>query len=167
MRRSSKMENYILKTNYFGRFWTWLKRGLVLLSLILGVIYFELVYPGGLLWKGLFLLSFSLYIFLRPTDDLAVDKRYFYHFKRSIQPTFSRTVKYDIERIKSIKVGGIYSPQFEIMELLGTGFSNTIEITFVDNSSVTLNLPIYKKELVKIVLKIKELIKSKNTMGDD
>lgn len=155
-------KTYIIKTNYFNRPWTWIKRTLVFLFLIMTIIYSEWVYPGGLLWKYLFLLLSGLYLFLKPKDDLAIDDKYFYHLKRSIQPFFSRTAKYDLAKIKSIKAGGIYSPPFEIMELLGTGFSNSIEIIFKDNSSIILNLPIYKKDLVFVISKVKELMGLKN-----
>jgi len=149
---------YIYKTNYFHRSWTWVKRGMVLLYFIMMILYSELAYPGGLVWKCSFFITCGIFLFLKPKDDLAIDAKYFYHLRTSIQPFFSRIDKYEIGKIKSIRVGGIYSRQFEIMELLGFGFSNSIEIIFKNNSSIILNLPIYKKELVFLVAKVRELM---------
>lgn len=131
---------------------------MVLLFLIASVLYSELVYPGGLLWKFVLLLVSGLYVFFKPIDDLALDSRYFYHLKRSPIAFFSRADKYEIGTIKSIKVAGIYSPEFEIMGLLGSGFSNSIEIIFKNNSSMTLYLQIYKKELVFVISKVNKLM---------
>jgi hypothetical protein len=126
------------------------------------MLTFELSYHGWYLWKGLFLIVCGLYILLKPKDDLAVKNRHLYHFENSLVPFLSRTKIYDIAEIRSIKVGGIYSSEFEVMDFLGNGFSNRLEIIFEDDSSKTLNLRIYKKDLtfvVSLVSKVKAAYK--------
>ena len=146
-------------TNYFKHPLTWVKRALGFSLIIIFVTYLELTYPGGLFWKGFLLFVSGLYFALMPKDDLAIDDEYLYHLKRSILPFFSRTDKYKISRIKSLGIGGANSTEFEIQDILGSGFSNSLEITFKDNSSRILNLRIYKEDLVFIASKVKELMK--------
>ena len=154
----SQTEAFLYKTNYFNRPWTWIKRMLVFCFFVGLMVYFEYRDAGEIHWKYLFLLVCAIVLLLFPKDDLAIDGRYLYHFRRSIVPIFSRTKMYELKEIKVIRTAGVYSRQFEIMELLGYGFSNSIEMIFKDDSSVTLNLPIYKSDLTKIVFKAKELL---------
>jgi hypothetical protein len=60
--------------------------------------------------------------------------------------------------IKSINVGGTYTKAFEVMEFLGYGFTNTVEIVFKDDSSESLDVKIYRNDLDLFALKIRQLV---------
>jgi hypothetical protein len=154
---------FIMKTDYFTDPWTWLKRllefGIALLFLFWvttqepeqGTSYFWVKY----LLFGLI----TIFIFVRPKDELALDIDNLYYIKKSLIPFMSKTNEYKISKIKSIGYRGVFSGKTEILGLLGSGTNrNRLEIIFKDNSSRSHDLTIYKDELVTIVSKVKELI---------
>jgi hypothetical protein len=154
---------YIFKTNYFNRPLMLIKRMFIITFLILVLIYSVQAYPGAVLWKSLLAIICILYVVVKPQDDLAIDEKHFYHFKRSILPSFNRTREIDIDRIKSIgEVKGIHSWQFEMMKLLEIGFPVSVKIIFKDNSSTILTVPLKKKRVHVFLLKLKEVMSKRN-----
>jgi hypothetical protein len=154
-------KRFLFATNYFSWSWTWVKRAIVLFVLILMMLYFHFLSPEGLVFKALFVLFSVVFLLAAPKNDLAVDDEFLYHFKRSLIPFFADVKKYKIDRIASIKCGGTYSSNFEIMDLLGYGYVNTIEVIFMDNSSISIEAPIYRKDMDKIVAKVHAVMRLK------
>ncbi len=158
---NSNKRAYIARTDYFNDPWTWAKRTFVFLFLIGVTIYWEWTHEGVLLWKYFVVPVCTIFIYLNPRDDLAIDDKYFYHLRRSLLSIFNTVKKYEIDRMKYAKCSGIFSPNFEFIHLLGYGHSNSIEISFDDDSSITLNVLIYKEELISLLGKVNEIIKRK------
>ena len=153
--------NYIIQTNYFNNPWTWIIRlaqSLVAILILYSIDLQKLEQKNDLLWVGYILAGLLVVaFFVRPIDELALNKEGFYHIKKSIIPFLNRTTCYNISNIKGIGVGGIFS--FGTFALLDPrGNRNRLEITFKDNSSISHDLNIYKKELKRIAVKVTELL---------
>lgn len=151
----------IVRTNTFGHYWTWIKR-----SILLGIILFVLllVYVDGdhvLLGYVLAIVS-CFVIFSIPKDDVALDRKYFYHVKKSLVPFFTTSSRVEIEKIKSIKCQGTYSKEYDLLAFLSFGqlyqAVNSVDITFKDNSSHSFNVGIYRDDLDHVIYKVRELI---------
>ena len=152
----------IIKTNYFNHYWTWIKRAILFIIILVVILLWESMNPEYS-WVGyLFVLIMFIIIFTIPMDDLALDRKYFWHVKKSIVPFFSRVNRYDLSKIKSIKGKGTYSKGNDLFGFMSLGniyqSMNSIEIIFIDDSSVVINIAIYKKELDEVVLKVRELL---------
>jgi hypothetical protein len=157
---------YIIKTNYFNRRLTWIKRSLEFLVLLmfLGWIYYLEYQDGGTNYPWVKYALFtvvSIFIFVRQQDDLAVDKDNLYYMKKSLLPVFEKTTKYSISKIKSIGCGGVYDTDTEFLGR-ARARSNRLEIVFKDNSSSCHDVTIYKGELKAIVKRVQWLINQKN-----
>lgn len=154
--------HFLIKTDYFNKRWTWIKRGFEFLAALGFLFWLHVVeseshrpnYP----WIKYFLFAvLTVYIFGRPKDELALDKENFYYIKRSIFPFFNRMVKYPISSIKSIGCGGLLDTD---TEFLGRArpTRNRLEIIFKDNSSRSHDVTIYKKQLKVIVKNVQLLL---------
>ena len=153
---------YILKTDYFKRPSTWIKRWLEFFALVLflGWVYYmeseaEVVnYP----WvKYVLFLVIAVFIFARQQDELAVDRDNLYYIKKSLVPWFTKTTRYNISKMKSIGCGGVYEPETEFLGR-ARATDNRLEIIFKDNSSRCHDVAIYKTELKEIVTRVQWLI---------
>jgi hypothetical protein len=153
---------YIIKTNYFNRPWTWIKRYFEFLA-ALGFLFWTYILesddPGSMYpWIKYSLFGLlTFYIFSRPKDELAVDEENLHYIKKSIVPFFNRMTKYKISEIKSIGCGGVYHINTEFL-LKGNRYRNRLEIVFKDNSSKSHEVTIYKTELKAIVKGVQMLI---------
>ncbi|MDN5204130.1 hypothetical protein QQ008_22245 [Fulvivirgaceae bacterium BMA10] len=155
----------LIETDYFSKPWTWVKRifAIVILAMIIAVWELEIQF------QFLKLISFVLITLLilgKRKDDLMVDDQYLVHLKTSIFPVFSKEIRYEISRIKSIKGGGFHSQSVEILEFLSPGYTkgdeSDIEIIFKDNSSTSLSVAIYKKDLKKVLETVREVMAKQN-----
>lgn len=157
-------KTFIIKTDYFNQSWTWIKRTILFIILALVIFLWGFSNPKYELIGFLLVGIASIIVFSIPKDDLAVDKEYIYCIRKSILPFFSKTKKYEISKIKSVRCNGNYSRSNDLFNFLSLGnlyqSLNSIEINFKDNSSISLNVAIYKKELNGIILKVSELISS-------
>ena len=99
----------------------------------------------------------TAYIFMKPQDELALDKENLHYIKRSIFPFLTRTTKYKISQIKSIGCGGAYDTDTEFL-IRGNPYRNRLEIIFKDSSSKSHDVTIYKKELQAIIKEVLRLI---------
>ena len=156
--------NFIDRTHYFTRATTWIKRltFIGLLSLIILTRDFEYAF----IQYGL--LTFISFIVLTyRKDDIALDTKYFYHLRTSIIPSLSKIEKFEIAAIESIRYKGFDS---WIWKLKGgksmRGSDSGIEITFKDNTSVSLDVDIYKKDLGRIIGKVRIIMRKKRQEED-
>jgi hypothetical protein len=157
------IDDKVYKTDYFGKPWTWIKRiGLFVLFVFLVTAWEIAEDPWDYWWIKYAVFTFlSVGLFLSPVDDIVVDSRCFYHFRRSLVPSRSKVHKYDISSIKAIRCIGVHVRGLSIMEMVGTNRqisveTNTVEISFKDGAYKSLELAIYKKELIFYVSKIRE-----------
>lgn len=164
---SSEFEpDKVLKTNYFNQSWTWYKRIGYFLFFVLLVIGWEIAEdPWSYWWIKYAILTFlSLGLFLSRVDDIGVDDKYFYHFKKSLIKSKDKVDRYEIATIKTIRCLGVHAPGLTLQEWTGTNRqlsteTNSVEMSFKDGTYKSLELAIYKKELIFFVGKIRERMK--------
>jgi hypothetical protein len=110
--------------------------------------------------RYLVILLIALVVLIAQKDDLAVDQYYFYHIRTSLVPFLTRIEKYEIAKMESIRARAFKS---EFWEYFGRGSlrgtADGIEITFIDNNSISLDVRIYKDELTPIIDLVKEKMK--------
>jgi hypothetical protein len=132
--------------------------------IFLGIVALTLPLENELLFvkfAGVGLVVF--YFIAKPKDDLAVTDKLLLHIKRSAIKNFSRVDQYQISEMISIRCGGIHTDRWELVDFFNGGGStggyyNTIEMTFRNGDSKSLQLPIDRKKLdtiVKIVYDLK------------
>ena len=102
------------------------------------------------------------YFIVKPKDDLAVTDTLLLHIKRSAFNKFTRIDEYNISELISIRCGGIHTDGWELVGFFNGGGSsggyyNTIEMTFRNGDSKSLQLPIDRKKLDTIVKIIHDL----------
>lgn len=118
--------------------------------------------PWDYWWiKYAIFIATSFGLFFSPVDDIAVDQKFLYHIRRSLLKTRTKVDKYEISKIKSLRCLGVHAPGLTLYEMVGTSRrpnfeTNTVEITFKDDSYKSLELAIYKKELIFYVSKVRE-----------
>jgi hypothetical protein len=156
-------DNKIYKTNYFAKPWTWTKRlALFILFLVLVVTWEMNEEPWDYWWiKYLIFGLLSIGLFLSPVDDIMVDKAFFYHIRTSLIKAKTKVDKYNISSISSIRCLGVHVPGPSIHEIVGTNrqlstATNTVEISFKDGTYKSLEVAIYKKELIFYLERIRE-----------
>lgn len=152
--------NYIIQTNYFASSWTWIKRFIFFLLLVFLIIYWKIGIDYS--WIKPILISLSLILLIGwPKDELALDNKYLYYRTKSIFPFLCKEIKLETGNIVSIRFAGYHTKTIEFLEFLTPGntgtTSNSVEINFKDNTSQSLEISIYKKDLRKIVDKINEM----------
>ncbi len=159
-------DDKVLRTDYFNKSWTWYKRIGYFLFFVFLVTAWEVAEdPWDYWWIKYLILTFlSLGLFLSPVDDIAIDNMFFYHIKRSLLKSKNKIDKYDIATIKSVRCLGVHAPGLTLQEMAGPNRqlsteTNTLEITFKDGTYKSLELAIYKKELIYYAEKIRERIK--------
>lgn len=155
-------KEYLVSTNYFNQAWTWILRGvrfLIAMLFLYLVDLQELETGSNILVLGLVfaaLLAFVLLVW--PTDELALDKDNIYFIRKSLWSELNRTIKYKISNLKGIgtynmsKPAGIHALFIPIWDV------HRVEIIFKDDSSLSRDLMIPKKELKKILLMVRENI---------
>jgi hypothetical protein len=161
------MPSYLLETNYYSSAWVWIKR----LAIWLAALFILLVWdfsdmpPYGKFAVYLGFILFSAILLLSPVDDLAVDGKYFYYIRTSFLHVFSRTTRYEISTLNSIRCVGVHAPGITIGEMTTRryqgGYTNTIEMSFIDGSYKSLEVGVYKQELIEILQKVHELMPAK------
>jgi hypothetical protein len=108
---------------------------------------------GGYIFIGILAVFFLLW----PTDELVVDNGNLCFIKKSLLPIVNKTTRYNLSGFKRIGTYNISKPA-GILALLVPVFNlYRIEIVFKDGSSKSHDLIIHKKELKKILLKVREL----------
>lgn len=156
---------YIFSTSYFYQPWTWFKRfgeSLVAFGFFYWVTLQEVDGVKYQWIKYTLLVLVIGYIFGRPKDELALDKKYLYILKISILPFLNYTYKYEIAEIKSIGCSGLFEGTTELFGLLDIERNkNRIEIIFNDHSSKSFDVGIYKKDIKTIISNLNILMKSK------
>jgi hypothetical protein len=104
------------------------------------------------------------YLIAKPKDDLALTDKLLLHIKRSAINKFTRIDSFDISELTSIRCGGIHTDKWELVDFFNGGgnnggYYNTIEMTFRNGKSKSLELPIDRKKLDTIVKIIYDLKK--------
>lgn len=120
--------------------------------------------------KIVFISLITFFFIAKPVDDLGINENYLFHIKKSVVSGFTKVDKYKLSSVKSIRCGGIYSDKWELVDFFGgggtskgsmRGHGNTIEMSFVDGSSTSIELPISRDLLDKIVKLAYELKEDK------
>lgn len=153
----------LITTDYFNQPWTWYKKiGYFLFFLTIAMAWELSEDPWDYWWiKYAILTFFTLGLFLSPIDDIALDDQYFYHIRRSLLKSLDKVIKYDISTIHTIRCLGVHVKGLSMHEMVGTNRqlsteTNTVEISFKDGTYKSLELAIYKKELIFYVEQIRE-----------
>lgn len=158
------MPAYILETDYYGNAWVWSKRlaiWVVMLLIFLAWDFSDMPpYGQFAVYMGFILLSSIL--MLSPIDDLAVDEKYFYHIRTSFLPAFSRITRYEISRLRTVRCEGVHVAGITIREITTRryqgGYTNTIEMSFTDGSYKSIEVGIYKRDLIEILQHVQAFI---------
>jgi hypothetical protein len=154
--------NFLYRTNYYQREWTWIRRIIAMIFLGTGALLLPL--QGDLQFLNFIVAGLVvIYFIAKPKDDLAVTDKLLLHIKRSTIKKFTRIDKYEISEIISIRCGGIHTDGWELMDFFNGGgnsggYYNTVEMTFRNGESKSLQLAIDRKKLdtiVKIVYDLK------------
>lgn len=152
---------FLDRTNYFRRPTTWLKRIAVIILFSSQILWWD--FGSDYLQYLLIFLIISAIVILRK-EDLAVDHNHFYYLQTSIIPSLSKTEKFEITKIKSIR-GKAYQSWF--WSIYGQrslmGFCG-VELTLSENQSASLATSIYKKDMDRIVYKVKRLMDEKRSL---
>lgn len=157
---------YIIKTDYFSKPWTWIKRFFKFLFLVVFLVWINTTESGGAIarydWIKYTLFGIiGLYIFIKPMDELALDSKNLYYVKKSILKMFCKTTEYRISNMKSIGCGGVYDRDTEFL-IKGNSYRNRLEIIFKDSTSKSHDVTIYKSELKEIVNQVLRLLNQKS-----
>jgi hypothetical protein len=159
-------KQYIYQTNYFGNTWTWVGRAisfLVAAAVLFLVDLNELKAGNQFLLYGYFLVAALVIVMLAlPTDELALDNEMLYFERKSLFPAFNQVVHYKISDLKGIGTYSIGGSSGIFSLLLPVWSVNRIEIIFNDDSSCSRDVITNKKELKKILLKVRGLMADKN-----
>ena len=152
---------YLFKTDYFHRDWTWVKRGLIMMVLNMGILALPMESPYGY-WKVILILLITTFLLLRPVDDLALDRDTLYHIRKSVFSRFTRIDRYDLDRLQSLRVRGVHSDKWEIVGLLdGVGANratfNSLEMSFNDGISRSLDLAVGRDQIDQIIRLVDDL----------
>ena len=152
--------NFLYRTNYFQRAWTWIRRIIAIFFLALGTLYLPLEDDFQFI-KPIIIGLVIFYFIAKPKDDLAVTEKLFLHIKRSTISKFKRIDKYYISELTSIRCGGVHTDGWELIDLFNGGgnsggFFNTVEMSFKNGESKSLELSIDRKKLDNIVKLIYE-----------
>lgn len=148
-------KTYLFKTNYFQTSWTWFKRGFAAFILIVGTFWLPL--DEEYFYLRIIIASvIAIYIALKQKDDLAIDENNLYHLQTSLFRPFSKVTKYNLQEVHLIRCTGIHNTKWELIDFfgghkVGNGRTNSLEIHFIDNSSVSYDLAISRDQLDKIV----------------
>lgn len=156
--------NFLYRTNYFQRDWTWIRRVFAMIFLGGGALFIPLgeeLQFLNLLIAGLVI----FYLIAKPKDDLAVTNELLLHIKRSAIQQFTRIDKYEISELSSIRCGGIHTDGWELVDFFNGGSNmgghyNTVEMSFNDGGSTSLALAIDRKKLDTIIKLIYDLKKT-------
>ena len=144
------------RTDNIKRASTWVKR-FIKIFIVLGLLIVEIEIEPYILYIITFFLIVVI-LFTRE-NDLAADNKYLYHIRTSIIPGLTKVKKFEIINMESIKWRG---NKLGFWGLLGTksfdGRDYGIEIIFRDNSSVSLDMSINKKDMDRILKKVKQII---------
>ena len=156
--------DYTFETNYFKQPWTWIKRSLeafVAVGFVYWIDLMELEPGSDLLWIGYVFSGFiAAYILLRPKDELALDEENLYYIQRSLIPYFNRRRAYKVSQIREIRSTGTFLQHFPMNGFLpGEIIFSRYKISFKDGHFEKRNLTIPKKDLNKIVSKVKGKIR--------
>jgi hypothetical protein len=161
------MPVYFLETDYYTSTWVWFKRfAAFFVAWIIPLSWdFSDMPPYGQFAVYLGFILFSTVLLLSPIDDLAVDTKYFYHIRTSFLPLFSRTYRYEISKLSTIRCVGVHVPGVTVNEMTTRryqgGYTNTIEMSFTDGGYKSIEVGVYKEELVEILSKVQELMNLK------
>ena len=152
---------FLYRTNYFQREWTWIRRIFTMIFVGIGALILPLEDELQFLkFVGVVLVVF--YFIAKPKDDLAVTDRLLLHIKKSAINKFTRIDQYEISELISIRCGGIHTDGWELVDFFNGGgnsggYYNTVEMTFRNGESKSLQLPIDRKKLDTIVKIIYDL----------
>lgn len=157
----------VIHTGNFKNPWTWTRRTLLIMFVVIALWVFYFDDPEGFILKAAMGLLFSIVIYVFPVGDLAVDGLFLYDTQRSILPAFSKTKRYRIADISSLKFAVAYEDKTDVlMEFLGLPCANVIaEIIFSDNSSTSLRLRAYRNDVIKISRRV-DAVKNAARVGD-
>jgi len=151
----------IYRTNYFQREWTWIRRIFVMIFLGIGAL--QLPLENEFQFIKFVLAGLVVFYFIaKPKDDLAVTDTLLLHIKTSAVKKFTRIDQYNLSDLISIRCGGIHSDGWELVDFFNGrgnsgGYYNTVEMTFRNGDSKSLQLPIDRKKLDTIVKIIYDL----------
>ena len=154
---------YLYQTTYFNQPWTWIKRVVEALIVVVAVYWIDLreieVGSGLLLIGYVFAGALAIYMLSRPIDALAFDKEKLYYIQRSFIPFFNRSKAYKISEIRRIKSTAAFTPILPMYGLMPSEFVRSkIEITSKDGLSERRSFTINKKELDKIVTEVNAMV---------
>ncbi|MBL0742723.1 hypothetical protein [Chryseolinea lacunae] len=116
--------------------------------------------------KVIFGVLCTIFIYVLPVHDLAVDDEFFYDIKRSLLPFFTKAKRLKIRQIRSLKFAKEYGSQGEVLlELLNLPYNHVFEIILNDNSSTSFNLPAYRQDVIRMAKRI-QMLKNAARVGD-
>ena len=156
-------DNYLIRTNYYSRPWTWLKTIILVIVFILVLVVWDMVdQETKYFWiKYIVFIVFTFGVVTAPVDDIALDNKNLYHLKTSLLPSMSKVNIYHIEKIKSIRGGGSYTKSMDFLEYFTvsnfSGRTNSIEIVFKDDTYKSIYVAIYRDELQNIISKVRDI----------
>jgi hypothetical protein len=150
---------FLMSTRYYYKSWTWIKRGLEFLLAGLLLFCVSLVETDSeYAWIRYALFAIlSVYIFVRPVDELAISRETLFYIRKSVIRYFTKVEEFDLSQIKSIGCGGLYDTD---TELLGRArpTNNRLELFLKTILPKALDVKIYKRELRWIVKNTLRLI---------
>ncbi|KYG80398.1 hypothetical protein AWW67_09470 [Roseivirga seohaensis] len=150
--------HFLDRTNNFSKPSVWFGRAFIALILIIQLFIWEFEAPYEYI-RYILTIIILLATVLARKADIAVDREYFYFLNTSILPQLSKTRKFKISELTSIR-GRSYDSSFLAFYYRKSlqGLDYGIEMTFKDEASDSLDVNIYKIELERILSKVRELM---------
>lgn len=165
MRSQTSEIETINKTNYISKTSTWTFKTIGVL-IILGLLFnFDVGFDSYLIIVLAIILA--IIVIVARVNDIGVDEKYFYHIRNSIIPILTKVDKFEIEKMKSIRWKGHTSKfqrYFGRRTMLGIDYG--IEISFTDDSSMSLDISMDRNDIDRILNVVKENIKKASNNGE-
>jgi len=160
------ISNNLIRTNYLHTKRFWIKR--IFLFILFSILLAQIPFEQEFAWlKIISIIALFLLLLFIPKQEIGVDKENLYFYKDSILSVFCSKKSYKLTNIKAIKLAGVHNKTTELLDLFARGnhggHQNHVEIVFRDNSSESIDISIYKKDLKRIIGRAKEKIKSEDS----
>lgn len=154
---------YIFETNNFNKPFIWIKRIFAALLAVFFVYWIDLQefeQGADILWLGyIYAGLMSVYIFLRPQDELALDHDQLHYIRKSLLPYFSSKKSYTIADMKAIKSSATVSQKTPVLGFMPNLYNKgRLEIFFKDKNFVRHGVTINKKSLDEVVSKVRSIM---------
>lgn len=147
------MNKYLLKTSNFHSNWLWVERTFAILTVLAMAYYLERYAPGPIGYKLVFVVVIISIILLMSATDVALDRQYLYHIKRSVFPALGKIEKYNVSEIKEISFTHEHSRRYDMLKVLF--FPSWFDVRILLADKTIINLRMHKRDIAVLRANVK------------